>query len=214
MFHVRKELREEDDDATSMFSLLVADYKPQYWYWEPVELVRKLLLSGILSLVGRGSIAQAALGTVISFAFFALHLKVEPYNTTTLNFVKAVSEVQLFLVLQTSVVLQRHNAGFDSETLQPEAYMYGDIQTVATLLIAPVLVFLIGYNVKGLVANDDDNAHRRTLAFENEGRTWTSTRWHLKTNRATAVVEVEMPEAGVEPNARTRRALSRPRGAW
>jgi hypothetical protein len=33
-----------------------------------------------------------------------------------------------------------------------------DIQTVATLLIAPVIVFLIGYNVKGLVANDVDNA--------------------------------------------------------
>jgi hypothetical protein len=175
MFRVRKELREEEEDVTSMFSFLVADYKPQHWYWEPVELVRKLLLSGILSLVGRGSIAQAALGTAISFAFFALHLKVEPYKTSTLNFVKAVSEVQLFVVLQTSVILQQYNVGFDSETLQPEAY--GDIQTVATALIAPVIVFLIGYNVKGLVASDDDNAQQleesmdvNPLAFEDESR--------------------------------------------
>jgi len=155
MFRVRKELREEEEDVTSMFSFLVADYKPQHWYWEPVELVRKLLLSGILSLVGRGSIAQAALGTAISFAFFALHLKVEPYKTSTLNFVKAVSEVQLFVVLQTSVILQQYNVGFDSETLQPEAY--GDIQTVATALIAPVIVFLIAYNVKGLGTSGDDD---------------------------------------------------------
>jgi hypothetical protein len=137
-----------------MFSFLVVYYKPQHWYWEPVELVRKLLLSGILSLVGRGSIAQAALGTAISFAFFALHLKVEPYKTSTLNFVKAVSEVQLFVVLQTSVILQQYNVGFDSETLQPEAY--GDIQTAATALIAPVIVFLIAHNVKGLGASGGD----------------------------------------------------------
>jgi hypothetical protein len=95
------------------------------------------------------------LGTAISFAFFALHLKVEPYKTSTLNFVKAVSEVQLFVVLQTSVILQQYNVGFDSETLQPEAY--GDIQTVATVLIAPVIVFLIAYNVKGLGTSGDDD---------------------------------------------------------
>ena len=65
--------------------------------------------------------------------------------------------------------------GFDSETLQPEAY--GDIQTVATALIAPVIVFIIGYNVKGLVASDDDNAQHleesmdvNPLAFQDKSR--------------------------------------------
>jgi hypothetical protein len=156
MFRVRKELREEHDAATSMFSFLVADYKPQYWFWEPVELVRKLLLSGILGLVGRGSIAQAVAGTVISFAFFAMHLSVMPYKTATLNFVKGVYEVQLFVVLLASVVLQSKNVGFDSEVVQPETY--GDIQTVATALIVPVIVFMICYNVKGLAKISDDTA--------------------------------------------------------
>ena len=34
---------------------------------------------------------------------------------------------------------------------------YGDIQTAATALIAPVIVFLIAYNVKGLGTSGDDD---------------------------------------------------------
>ena len=62
-----------------------------------------------------------------------------------------------------------------SSRWQHEAY--GDIQTVATVLLAPVIVFLIGYNVKGLVASGDENAQQleenmdvNPLAFEDESR--------------------------------------------
>jgi hypothetical protein len=113
-----------------------------------VELFRKLLLPGILSLVGRGSIAQAALGTVISFAFFALHLNVKPYKSPTLNIIQAILEAQIFPVLLLSVILQQHNVGFDSEVVTVDDY--GSMQTIATISVAPVVICLIAYNVKGL----------------------------------------------------------------
>ena len=137
-----------------MFNFLIGDFKPKYWFWEVVELFRKLLLSGILSLVGRGSIAQAVLGTVISFAFFALHLRLLPYKSSTLNTFKAVSEIQMFAVLLLSVVLQQHNVGFDSEVVTVDDY--GLMQTVATVMFAPVIICLIAYNVKGLAAEAND----------------------------------------------------------
>jgi hypothetical protein len=148
MFRVRKELRAGDEAATGMFNFLIGDYKPEFWYWEVVELLRKLMLSGILSLVGRGSIAQATLGTTITFVFFALHLRVMPYKSVTLNFTKAVSEVQLFVVLLMSVLLQSHSVGFDGEAVTIEDY--GLIQTVFTIMIAPVVICLIVYNAKQL----------------------------------------------------------------
>jgi hypothetical protein len=154
MFRVRTNIIARDDDATGMFNFLIGDFKPKYWFWEVVELFRKLLLSGILSLVGRGSIAQAVLGTVISFAFFALHLRLLPYKSSTLNAFKAVSEIQMFAVLQLSVVLQSENVGFDSEVVTVDDY--GLMQTVATVLIAPVIICLIAYNVKGLAAEAND----------------------------------------------------------
>ena len=149
MFRVRTKIISGDEDVTNMFNFLVGDYKPKYWFWEVVELFRKLLLSGILSLVGRGSIAQAVLGTAISFAFFALHLTLLPYKSPTLNVIKAASEIQMFAVLQLSIVLQSHNVGFDSEVVSVDDY--GVMQTVATVLIAPLAIYLIAYNVKGLL---------------------------------------------------------------
>jgi hypothetical protein len=155
MFRVRTNIVSGDEDVTSMFKFLVGDYKPKYWFWEVVELFRKLLLSGILSLVGRGSIAQAVLGTAISFAFFALHLTLLPYKSPTLNVIKAASEIQMFAVLQLSIVLQSHNVGFDSEVVSVDDY--GVMQTVATVLIAPLAIYLIARNVKGLLNVEVDS---------------------------------------------------------
>jgi hypothetical protein len=148
MFDVRAKILAEDEEVTTAFNALIGDYKPQYWYWEIVEISRKLLLSGILSLVNRGSIAQATLGTMISFVFFALHVNLKPYKSTAINVVKTVSEVQLFVVLLMSVILQQHNVGFDAEVIRVQDY--GMIQAVATIIITPVIIYLIGRNLKGL----------------------------------------------------------------
>lgn len=41
-------------------------------YWEIVELIRKLILAGLIGFVGRGSVLQTVVALVISFMFFAL----------------------------------------------------------------------------------------------------------------------------------------------
>ena len=67
------------------------------------------MLTGVISLLGRGTIAQSVVAKLISFAFFALHVHVQPYRARTLNIVKAVSEIHLFVVLLVCVVLQVHH---------------------------------------------------------------------------------------------------------
>jgi hypothetical protein len=44
-----------------------------------VELSRKLIMSGLLGLVGRGSIGQAVLAVVLAFIFFAVAFKFQPF---------------------------------------------------------------------------------------------------------------------------------------
>ena len=55
--------------------------------------------------------------------------------------------------------MQQQNVGFDAEVITVDDY--GLIQTVATVLIAPVVIFLIAYNVKGLNAVADDQARKQ-----------------------------------------------------
>ena len=64
-----------------------------------VELSRKLIMSGLLGLVGRGSIGQAVLAVVLAFVFFAAAFKFQPFECGRLNFFKICSEAQLFGVL-------------------------------------------------------------------------------------------------------------------
>ena len=42
-------------------------------------MLRKLTLVGLVLLVGRGSVAQVVTATLLSFAFFALHIATMPY---------------------------------------------------------------------------------------------------------------------------------------
>eukprot|EP01045_Picozoa_sp_COSAG04_P011833 COSAG04_NODE_775_length_10405_cov_20.166214_3_plen_71_part_00 len=64
-------------------------------YWEIVELIRKLILAGLIGIAARGSVLQTVVATAISFVFFALAFRELPYNNSRLNTVKVLSELQL-----------------------------------------------------------------------------------------------------------------------
>ena len=63
--------------------------------WETLDMLRKLALVGLVILVGRGSVAQIAAGTLLSFGFLALHVKVWPLKNTEDNMLRACSEIHV-----------------------------------------------------------------------------------------------------------------------
>ena len=60
-----------------------------------VELARKLILAGLIGTAGRGSILQAVVATLVSFAFFAVSFREMPFDTARLNLIKIISEFQM-----------------------------------------------------------------------------------------------------------------------
>ena len=48
---------------------LYAEYHCKCWFWEPVELIRKLLLTSILHLCGAGTAGQVVVGLIIAAIF-------------------------------------------------------------------------------------------------------------------------------------------------
>eukprot|EP01051_Picozoa_sp_SAG22_P031437 SAG22_NODE_12738_length_431_cov_0.656627_1_plen_70_part_01 len=57
MWRVRAEILARDEDTLKLFDFVIGGYRGKYWYWELVERGRKLILSGIIGLLGRGSVA-------------------------------------------------------------------------------------------------------------------------------------------------------------
>ena len=62
------------------FSFLMDAYRPECFYWEALDMLRKVALVGVVGLGEKGSAFQIVLATVLSFGFFAAHVKVWPYH--------------------------------------------------------------------------------------------------------------------------------------
>ena len=88
------------------YSFLVNSYKPRYYYWEGVDMVRKLLLVGMLVIAGRGSAAQLFLAVLVSCLSLSLQLVLQPYKHWEDNVFKVLVEVHIFLVVTVSLVIK------------------------------------------------------------------------------------------------------------
>lgn len=75
------------------FSFIMDAYSFRHYYWESLDLVRKLLLVGLVLLLGRGSVAQIIVALMLSFGFFALHMRTWPYKLYPDNLFRAATEM-------------------------------------------------------------------------------------------------------------------------
>ena len=85
---------------------LFAVYTTRCWYWESVELLRKLILTSILALVSPGSAGQVVVGCLVAFVALLGNIKLKPYADKSLNFVNQVAQCNLFFFLFVALLLK------------------------------------------------------------------------------------------------------------
>ncbi|KDO29141.1 hypothetical protein SPRG_05384 [Saprolegnia parasitica CBS 223.65] len=85
-------------------------YKDEFWFFEIVDLVRKLFMNGVIVFVGQGSIAQVVVGLIIIFIYMSILLAVQPYKEGSNNAVAAMAQMQLFVTLFAGLLV-RMNVG-------------------------------------------------------------------------------------------------------
>lgn len=56
----RSQLTDRSSTTFTRYSFLVADYLPEFWYWECIEMLRKVILTGVISVYRRGSLFQVS----------------------------------------------------------------------------------------------------------------------------------------------------------
>jgi hypothetical protein len=59
--------------AIEPLTFLFSSYQPRYWYWEAIETIRRLSLTGVLVLFAQGSGLQIVFAFVISLLFTKLY---------------------------------------------------------------------------------------------------------------------------------------------
>jgi hypothetical protein len=169
--HVADELQLDDKIAADAirdvmmrreYSFLVNAYKPRYYFWEGYDMIRKLLLVGMLIVAGvhtndstdscasckpytissyhgaragQGSSAQLFVGLCISVACLAAQIRCEPYKHDEDNWFKTATEIQILLTLVVALILKSITAA--SEERLPKQF-YDICLTCTFLLHIPV----------------------------------------------------------------------------
>ena len=78
---------------------LGAAMKPNFWYFETLETVRKLLLSGALLIFSDESSVRSLLGMLVCLLHLSFLLKCEPYREKQNNVLSAASSAALLIDL-------------------------------------------------------------------------------------------------------------------
>eukprot|EP01046_Picozoa_sp_COSAG06_P023440 COSAG06_NODE_1862_length_8199_cov_7.440741_2_plen_2345_part_00 len=108
---VEHEANEDAKRVLERFSFLCQTYEPQFYYWEIVTYVKKLLLAGILIFVEPGSTTQLFCGCFTSFFFFAALARATPYKSSKTDRVALISEANLFVTLLCLLMMKINLVG-------------------------------------------------------------------------------------------------------
>ncbi len=88
------------------FGSLYEQYNMDCWWWEVVEMFRKLLLTGVLVMVGSGTSVQVLFGILVSLVYLAFVLKKAPYQDNLDNWLQFFSSFTVVLTLQLAFALK------------------------------------------------------------------------------------------------------------
>lgn len=74
-------------------------YNEDKWWYEIVELFRKLSLNGLIVLISNGEVSKITVGLTLCFLFIIVLQQTMPYNTATDHWLALACSIQLFITL-------------------------------------------------------------------------------------------------------------------
>ncbi|TYZ62049.1 hypothetical protein PybrP1_007518 [[Pythium] brassicae (nom. inval.)] len=95
-----------DSTVEARLGFIYADYSQAYWWFEVVDLSRKLFLSGVIMFVQNGSVEQVLLAITVCLVTMWFLLFFQPYGDYSDNLIASVTQLQLFLTLWLGVMIR------------------------------------------------------------------------------------------------------------
>merc|ERR1712166_771557 len=123
-------------EIKAMYGSIFEAYTPACYYYDLLDLVRRLVLTGGLILIGNvEAVAQIFLGIVISAMWVCLVLYAKPYVSWWDTMLSAVLSFTLLLVLVSGVSMRLYELTVDSSDLYQQNAFEGLLIAVIVLCI-------------------------------------------------------------------------------
>ena len=100
--------------VSSKISFLFAEYESRVFYWEVIETVKKLVLTGFMALLPfKHDLMRLFMAIIFSFVVLMMQVLIKPYKTPMDNLLGDVSAMMLVLVFMGTYALQTDEADED-----------------------------------------------------------------------------------------------------
>ena len=126
-----------------MYGQLYLQYEEKYWYWEIVEMLRKVFLCGGLLTVATGTSFQIVVAILVQTFYIVAIDRLMPYKDFYDDVIQLIGSMQLFLTLFAGLMLKllEHNS--------KESINIAEQENLSILLIAinSIIFFASAYVV-------------------------------------------------------------------
>jgi hypothetical protein len=108
-------------------------YSKKYWYWEIVEMIRKVFLCGGLIAIASGSSLQIIIAILVQFIYILIIERAMPYKEFHDDVVQLVGSIQLFLTLFIGLILKLQEHNIEEKMSENEANGVGNLLVIINL---------------------------------------------------------------------------------
>lgn len=115
---------------------LFNQYSPEFWYWEVIETVRRIALTGFLVLIKQGSGLQIVMGILITLVFVKLYGIFGPFEDAYVDADAEMAQYQIFGILFIALLLK-------DETIHGSSGILDILLVVITLSFILLSVFRV-----------------------------------------------------------------------
>jgi hypothetical protein len=135
---IRAASKSEIGSSTSqrLVQVLMQTYRPRHAYWEGVDLLRKFVLTGVITIVQPESRIQLWFGAVVCLFFLLLHVRLRPFKSSLCDYIQATALLQLLFTYLSAPL-------FFVDVSQPEALRGENRYLGLTLVCGNSLAFLL-----------------------------------------------------------------------
>ena len=143
----------DDDKGTrraARAKLLSRSYVNEFWWWESLEVLRKYLLTSVVSVVAPNTEMQMFFGAIISIAALVLLVGYNPYADRLCGRVANFCLGQLVITYVAAMLFFDHGSGPRWNTPEEEAN-WGAVLITVNIAVFGLLAFGAGGAVRGAV---------------------------------------------------------------
>ena len=109
------------------------------------------MFTGLIGLLGRGSVAQTVVASFVAAMFFGAHCVAYPFEKSNLNMVKTCSEFIILAVLVVCIVQKTYVAADDFNAEEAITMNgYGAIQTGMCIMLLPTTAFFVAKQLRDM----------------------------------------------------------------